>query len=126
MIVSNVPEDIKIQDVAWLSETEEQRMMDFLQGAVYCWCGNHRNEWFSAREFMGGPNREAWDKTPLGRLYDRHIEEGKSPDDAWNLAGQEEGKLLKKVINRDARSFETKTEALIRQYKWVETASPGA
>ena len=34
-------------------------------------------------------------------------------------AGQDAGRLLKKVIERDKRHFETKTEELIRKYKWV-------
>ncbi|EID32670.1 hypothetical protein HMPREF9969_0804 [Prevotella sp. oral taxon 306 str. F0472] len=34
-------------------------------------------------------------------------------------AGQAAGRLLKFVINKDKRNFETKKEELIRKYKWI-------
>ena len=111
--------DDTIREVAWLSPEDEQRIMDFLQGAIYCYCNNRKGEWFSVREIMGGSNRDDWDKTPLGILYNQHIQNGKSHDEAWDLAGQEEGKLLKKTIKQDKRNFETKKEEQIRKYKWV-------
>ena len=36
-----------------------------------------------------------------------------------NAAGIDAGWLLKKVIDRDKRHFETKKEELVRKYKWV-------
>lgn len=39
--------------------------------------------------------------------------------DDVNAAGQAAGWLLKKVIDRDKRHFETKKEERIRKYKWV-------
>jgi hypothetical protein len=93
--------------------------MDFLQGAIYCHCNNGKNEWLSVRVIMGGLNRDDWEKTPLGILYKQHIQKGKSDDEAWTLAGQEAGKLLKKAIKQDERNFETKEDEQIRKYKWV-------
>jgi hypothetical protein len=116
MIISS--DNVIVHEVAWLKPEDEQRIMDFLQGAIYCWCNQHNDSWFSVREIMGGNNRDEWDKTPLGILYDKHIKDGKSHDESWDLAGKEEGKILKKVINQDARNFETKEYEQIRQYKW--------
>ena len=31
-------------------------MRAFLQGAVYCWCRNRKDEWFAARDLLGGDN----------------------------------------------------------------------
>jgi hypothetical protein len=47
-------EKSEIREVHGISEEQEQRMMDFLQGAVYCWCKNRENEWFAARDLLGG------------------------------------------------------------------------
>jgi len=108
-----------IRDVAWLSSVEEQRIMDFLQGAVYCYCNNRQGEWFSVIEIMGGLNRNDWVNTPLGVLYDKHIHDGKSHEEAWTLAGQEEGNILKKVIKLDKRKFETEEAQPSRKYRWM-------
>jgi hypothetical protein len=115
-------DDGKIPEVAGLNGNELERVRDFLQGAVYCWCKNRPGEWFSMRDLMGGVNRN-WSGTPLSALYDRHIKEGKSPDEAFGCAGQDSGKILKKVIADDKKfEFETKTDALIRQYRWIEVS----
>jgi hypothetical protein len=116
MIISG---DDTIRDVVWLSPKDEQRIIDFLQGAIYCYCNNRNGEWFSAREIMGGFNRNDWEKTPVGLLHNRHIQDGKSHDEAWTLAGQEVGKLLKKTIKQDERNFETIEDEQIRKYRWV-------
>ena len=46
--------------------TDEQLnlMRAFLQGAVYCWCKNRKDEWFAARDLLGGDNYY-WQGTPL-------------------------------------------------------------
>jgi len=111
--------DDTIRGVSWISHEEERRIMDFLQGAVYCFCNNHRDEWFSAIELMGGLNRDNWTNTPLGVLYDKHINDGKDHEEAWALAGQEEGKILKKVIQNDQRQFETEESFPARKYRWI-------
>lgn len=116
MIISG---DDTIRDVLGISSEDKQRIMDFLQGAVYYYCNNNNGEKFSLREIMGGFNRNDWEKTPLGVLYEKQINAGKSHDEAWTLAGQEGGRLLKKVINQDARKFETEKDEQIRKYKLV-------
>lgn len=62
------------------------------------------------RDFMGGTNFY-WQGTPLYRLFEK--------TDDVKAAGKAAGWLLKKVIERDKRHFETKKEELIRKYKWV-------
>ena len=38
----------EIRSVTGISSDEEKDIMNFLQGAVYCWCKNHKDEWFSS------------------------------------------------------------------------------
>ena len=108
-------ENTPLRNVTGISDAERQRMADFLQGAVYCWCKNRRDEWFSLRELMGGDNYY-WSGTPLLPLYLKH--EGHNADPVRE-AGKDAGWILKAVIARDKRNFETKKEALIRQYRWA-------
>jgi len=102
-------EKSEIRDVRGISEEQKQRIRDFLQGAVYCWCKNRKDEWFAARDLLGGDNY-FWQGTPMLALYE------KSED--VEQAGKDAGWLLKQVINNDKRSFETKKEGLVRQYRW--------
>jgi len=108
----------KVNEVYGITDREKQRIMDYLQGAVYCWCKNRPNEWFSVRDFLGGDNYD-WHETPLIVLYEKHILKGKDETNAINAAGKDAGWLLKKVIAEDQRHFDTKKEDLIRKYKWV-------
>ena len=107
----------EIRDVHGLSDKEEQGIMDFLQGAVYCWCknkprddGQEGSAWFAARDLIGGTNYY-WQRTPLYVLYE------KSNGDE-EQAGKDAGWILKKVIDKDKRHFETKKEGMVRQYRW--------
>ena len=99
----------EIREVHGISEEQKQRISDFLQGAVYCWCKNRKDEWFAARDLLGGDNYY-WQNTPMFALYEKseNIEQ----------AGKDAGWLLKKVIADDKRGFETKKEGLVRQYHW--------
>lgn len=100
----------EIREVYGISERQKQRIRDFLQGAVYSWCKNRKNEWFAARDLLGGDNYY-WEGTPMIALY------VKSED--IEQAGKDAGWLLKQVINNDKRFFETKKEGLVRQYRWT-------
>jgi hypothetical protein len=99
-----------------LSNADKDRIYDFLQGAVYCWCKNRPNEWFSLRDLMGGANYY-WQRTPLEPLYDKQVAKGAA--DPVKEAGKEAGRLLLEVIVNDSRRFDTKVEALIRQYRFI-------
>ncbi len=105
-----------VRDVHGINEEQKTRIRDFLQGAVYCWCKNRPDEWFSMRDLMGGENYY-WEGTPLIALYEKHHEE----DDAVERAGKDSGWLLKRVIDDDSRNFDTKKEELIRKYRWVQS-----
>jgi len=105
----------RIINVHGLTDEQKKSIMDFLQGAVYCWCKNRKGEWFSMRELMGGDNYY-WQGTPLIALYEKHEDE---VDDPVKVAGQDSGKLLKAVLKKDKRKFEVKEEAMIKQYRWI-------
>ena len=52
--------------------TAEQRdlALAFIQGAVYCWCKNRKDEWFALRTLFVGDNY-FWSGTPLMPLYEK-------------------------------------------------------
>lgn len=58
--MSLIPES-EIREVYEITDKEKQRIIDFLQGAVYCWCKNRPNKWFSIKRFNG------WRELLLGR-----------------------------------------------------------
>ncbi len=109
----------EIRQVKVPSSLERQRIYDYLQGAVYCWCNNKMGEWFSARDFLGGENFD-WHGTPMFILYNKHKSKGKTDKQSILDAGKDAGWILKKVINDDQRNFETKRESLIRKYRWIK------
>lgn len=105
----------EIRNVSGLSEEDRRRICDYLQGAVYCWCKNRKNEWFALRDLMGGDNY-FWSGTPLIALWNKH--NGRSTDPEAEAA-KDGGWLLKRVVDSDRRTFETKEEAFTRQYRWT-------
>ncbi|MBL4653327.1 MAG: hypothetical protein JKY53_10770 [Flavobacteriales bacterium] len=109
----------EIREVTGISQVERKSIMNFLQGAVYCWCKNRKNEWFSMWDLMGGDNYY-WDGTPLLVLYTKHENKGKDSEQAVKDAGKDSGWLLKKTVHEDIRYFESKKEELTRKYRWVD------
>lgn len=77
----------------------------YMQGAVYAFCNTNKNDAFSARILFGGDNRN-WNGTPMQKLYDYQIKEGKTYNEAFDLAAKDAGWLLKAVLNDDPRKFE--------------------
>lgn len=114
---TNNSEQQDVREVYGITDPQKERIISFLQGAVYCWCLNRGTEWFSLRDFMGGTNY-FWNGTPLIELYNKHRRLNKTDDECVEAAGKDAGWLLKKVINNDRRAFETKKEELIRKYRW--------
>jgi hypothetical protein len=112
-----IGDNTKTQEVHGLSEQEEQSIRSYLQGAVYCWCNTKEQEWFSARDFLGGENF-FWEGTPCYVLYRRHIDAGQTPEYAFSEAARSAGLLLKSVLAEDNRTFETETD-YARRYRWV-------
>ena len=111
--------DSEIRDVKGLTDHEIEKIMDFIQGAVYCWCKNRKNEWFSMRDLMVGDNYY-WEGTPLQVLYDKHRLKGKDHDSSVKDAGNDSGWLLKSVLSDDRRTFDSGNESLIQNYKWID------
>ena len=105
----------QVRNVSGITANEKARIRDFLQGGVYCWCKNRKNEWFSLRDLMGGDNFY-WQGTPLLPLYSKH--EHKTSDPVKD-AGKDAGWLLKAVIAEDKRLFDTRKQEMIRQYRWI-------
>ena len=90
----------------------------YLQGAEYSWVKNRKDEWFAARNLVGGEKFE-WSGTTLIVLYDKHIKKGKSTTEAITNAAQDLGWLLKSVLNNDKRHFEAGKKDLVAAYRWV-------
>jgi len=116
--------DAKVFPVAGITPTQEQRILDFLQGVVYAQCANAPDKWFSVRSFLGG-GRFEWSDTPLQTLYESHIASGKSANDANTSAKKDAGMLFKKVLaNEPNREFETQTIDSgkgfnFKEYRWL-------
>lgn len=94
----------------------------YLQGAVYCWCKNVKNtngenEWFAARDFLGGENFYRED-TPMMALYEHYKEEYSDGDYAQKEAGKAAGRILKQLLFDDRRTFETRKGFMKREYRW--------
>lgn len=102
-----------------LSDLQIDRIKCYLQGAVYCWCKNCKDEnmnprWFAARDLFGGENYY-WEGTPLIDLYQWHKEN--EADDPVNMAGRDVGHLLKDILQNDIRTFHTR-KGYTREYQW--------
>ena len=95
-------------------------MRAYLQGAVYCWCKNCKDEWFAARDLIGG-NNYYWQGTPLIDLFEYYLD-GRNDDASIRYAVEEAGKaagrLLKGILIEDKRTFETR-EGFTREYHWT-------
>ena len=89
----------------------------FLQGSVYCWIKNRKDEVFAARDLVGGENYE-WGGTPLIVLYEKHISLGKNSEDAVTEAGKDLGWILKLVLHEDERTFDSCDAGMAKGYKW--------
>lgn len=111
----------EVREVQVLTNQQKASIREFLQGAVYCWCKNRKDEWFSMRDLMGGDNYE-WEGTPLFDLYAKQTSKGVLGEAAVDQAGKDGGWLLKRVISDDKRNFETKKEEQIRKHRWIADA----
>lgn len=105
-----------IPHFAWINEGQRRDMKIFLKGLVYCWCKNRKDEWFAARDLLGGDNY-FWQDTPMIDLYLHYEEEGYG-EDAVNMAGKGAGKLLMEMLDEDKRTYETGKE-YTRCYRWT-------
>ena len=103
MITNNTKQSRRIS--AKLIPADIEVIKVYMQGAVYAFCNVKPDEPFSARILFGGNNRN-WNGTPMQKLYDYQLKEGKTYDEAFELAARDAGRLLKAVLDRDSREFE--------------------
>lgn len=101
---------------AKITSEEKQRIKDFIQGAVYCYCKNNKGKAFTARDLFGGENYD-WSGTPLVKLFEWHQQNGSS--NPVEMAGKDIGWLLLDVIIEDCRLFEI-IEGYTHEYKWIQ------
>jgi len=107
----------EIRAVHDITTEEIEGIRNFIQGAVYCWVKNRPDEQFALRDLVGGENFE-WAGTPLYCLYEKHIQKGKSEEDAITRAAIDAGWLLKSVVNDDKRNFIPGVAGLANGYRW--------
>ena len=112
-----IPES-EIRDVRGITEEQKTLIKTYLQGAVYAWSKNRPDEQFAARDLVGGENYE-WSGTPLIVLYEKHINSGKSSDEAIEAAAKDLGWLLKSVLSEDKRHYEAGRSGLTAGYRWI-------
>jgi hypothetical protein len=108
----------EVRDVHGITDGQKSLIKAFMQGAVYCWVMNRKDEWFAVRNLVGGENFE-WSGTPLIVLYEKHIRLGKGRDAAIEQAAIDLGWLTKAVLSEDKRTFEVGDAGMARAYRWV-------
>ena len=117
MTIKNL--DTSIQDVRiFKSQQDKELACAFIQGAVYAWIGANSDKSFAVRDLFGGANAFVWQNTPLDPLWRNYYEEGKTPDEAFELAAKAAGKLLKIVLDKDERKFLVLV-GYVNSYSWV-------
>ena len=110
-----------IRNVLGLEETDKRLIYAFMQGAIYCWVKNRKGEWFAVRNLVGGENAD-WSGTPLEKIYEKHINAGKSNDEAFEAAAKDVGWIVKAILSEDGRTFENDNSGYINSYRWLENA----
>lgn len=108
----------EIRDVHGIGDDQKTLIRAYMQGAAYSWVKNRKDEWFAVRDLVGGDNYD-WDRTPLQVLYDKHTALGKTHDGSAEGAAKDLGWIVKRVLEDDKRTFETKKDGLVRHYRWI-------
>ena len=117
LVIAMIIDDDYYRNVWGIGKWRQKRMRDYLLGAVHVWCRDHYEEWFAAKDLIGGPNFY-WQETPLYPLYSYYRQFGDS-NYAIKQAGRAAGWLLKRVLIEDKkRTYETR-KGYTRQYRWV-------
>jgi hypothetical protein len=108
----------ELRDVTGITESDKALIKAFMQGAVYSWAKNRKDEAFAVRDLVGGENFE-WSGTPLYVLYEKHIGQGKNSAEAIEAAAKDLGWLTKTVLAEDKRTFIPSKSELVSHYRWV-------
>lgn len=111
----------QLRGVSGITDAQHQRMCDFLQGAVYCWCKNRPNEWFALRDLLPF----YWNDSPLIDLFNKYYDSDEHLDYAIHQAAVDAGWLLKEVLaNEPRRVFESSKAFKATQYRLIEEIEP--
>ena len=113
--------DKYVRNVKWFEkDPNKEKILKYIQGAVYCWCKNFGDKAFAACDLFGGVNNN-WNGTPLQALYDyqkKHNQQNLLEKDLKHKAGIELGWIMKKNIKVDDRRFSTYKTSQRRYYIW--------
>lgn len=106
--------------VQGINPLERDLIYACLQGAVYRRCNENPNDWFAARDLVGGKNYY-WQGTPLIVVYEqfRKANPNKSSEYAEEMAAKAIGHMLKRVIVDDKRTFDMRKQDMVNQYIWT-------
>ena len=104
--------------VKGLNPLERDLIYAYLQGAAFRRCNEKPNDWFAARDLVGGEN-DKWQGAPLIVGYERFRREhpSKSTGYAEDKAAKAIGHMLKRMIVDDKRTFDTQVKEMVRHYK---------
>jgi hypothetical protein len=98
---------------ASLFQEQKQSILDFMLGAVVCWCKNHttqagEQQEFGVRELFGTSNdNRVWTATPLIALWQWHeANSNHDTDEAMKNAAMDAGSLLMHVLYHARWTFE--------------------
>jgi len=108
----------ELREPSNLDESDRARVKAFMQGAIYCWVKNKPNEPFAVRDLVGGLNTN-WYQTPLQILYDRHIDTGRTEDEAFDLAAKDIGWIVKTLLAEDRRTFQVDNSGFVNTYLMI-------
>jgi hypothetical protein len=114
---------IPFSQLRTVSDISEQQLHDiemFMRGAVYCWIKNHPDRWFAVHDLVGGLIND-WEGTPLLMLRDLHdAQDPPNEAAAHDEAGRALGWIVKTMLHREARRFETRRGDIAREYRWIQ------
>lgn len=109
----------EVRAVSSIDAVQRALIAAYLQGAVYSWVKSRPHEEFAARDLVGGINAD-WNGTPLQALYDFHAAKVASSTVAEEAAAKDLGWLLKDVLDRDARMFESRHDGWVNHYRLAQ------
>ena len=111
-----------------ISNHDMEKIQAYLQGCVYTWCNIYEEPTkFCAADFVGGTNKE-WKGTPPYTLFSSRLEQYRREYSqesekeinarAFDQAGIDLGWILKSVLIKDKRTFNTQKEFHSAYYTW--------
>ncbi len=112
-----IPES-ELREPTGLNDNDRNLIRAFMQGAVYSWVKNRPDEYFAVRDLVGGLNND-WNGTPLQVLYDRHINNGRNEEEAFEAAAKDLGWIVKTLLSEDRRIFEVDNAGFVNTYRMV-------